>query len=261
MSEFNITLAQEFVESTDPFPVDFDLAWQWMGYARKDVAKKSFEKAQFSESIDYCQLRKKVELPQGGNTYRDEIKLSIECFKTWAMMAGTDQGRMVRKYFLECEKIAKQKDRNPLGAYGERVKLMYDNSQIPQGYWSILHESAFILLWVETVLKCPIDKTDLLDGSIGIRWSQYRKGKDWAGDRINYIYTFPDGRQVDPWCYRMEELHHFRYFMEEYKQEYLIDYLRSKGYTQLLIKQAHEVRVFVGENKTIRESYQMKLFG
>lgn len=256
MSEFNITLAQEFVESTDPFPVDFDLAWQWMGFATKASAKRVL--SQFEKGVDYS--TRMLKNPSAGRP-SELIFLSIDAFKSMGMMAGTEQGKAIRRYFLDCEKIAKQKDRNPLGAYAERVKLMYDNSQIPQGYWSILHESAFILLWVETVLKCPIDKTDLLDGSIGIRWSQYRKGKDWAGDRINYIYTFPDGRQVDPWCYRMEELHHFRYFMEEYKQEYLIDYLRSKGYTQLLIKQAHEVRAFVGESKAIKESYQMKLFG
>jgi hypothetical protein len=39
------------------------------------------------------------------------IQLSIEAFKMWAMMAGTPQGKQVRLYFLECEKIAKQKSK------------------------------------------------------------------------------------------------------------------------------------------------------
>jgi phage anti-repressor protein len=108
MSEFSISLAQEFVESNDPFPVDFDLAWQWLGYSRKDVAKRAFDKAQFSENVDYRLSRRVAENPLGGRP-TETITLSIECFKVWSMMAGTEQGRKVRLYFLECEKIAKEK--------------------------------------------------------------------------------------------------------------------------------------------------------
>lgn len=180
MSEFNITLAQEFVESNDPFPVDFDLAWQWMGYSAKQKALSTL-KNNFDIGVDF--LTKGLKTSSGGRP-SELIVLSIDCFKSMGMMAGTEQGKIIRRYFLDCEKIAKQKDRNPLGAYAERVKLMWDSSLVPQGYWSILQESAFILLWVETSLKCPIDKADLLDGSIGTRWSQYRQGKEWAGDRV-----------------------------------------------------------------------------
>ncbi|MFM6250577.1 MAG: hypothetical protein ACKPEQ_15755, partial [Dolichospermum sp.] len=75
----------------------------------------------------------------------------------------------------------------------------------------------------------PVDKADLLDGSIGIHWSKYREDKDWIGDRIKFKYRFPDGRHCDPWCYRMRELEYFRYFLEQkYKPTLLPQYLESK---------------------------------
>ncbi|MFM6682889.1 MAG: Bro-N domain-containing protein [Dolichospermum sp.] len=117
-----------------------------------------------------------------------------------------------------------------LGAYTQRVEAMFDAAnKIPDGYWCVLHESANLLIWVEQKLKYPVDKADLLDGSIGIHWSKHREGKDWIGDRIKFKYRFPDGRHCDPWCYRMRELEHFRYFLEQkYKPTLLPQYLESK---------------------------------
>ena len=117
-----------------------------------------------------------------------------------------------------------------LGAYTQRVEAMFDDAnKIPDGYWCVLHESANLLIWVEQKLKYPVDKADLLDGSIGIHWSRHREGEDWSGDRIKFKYRFPDGRYCSPWCYQMRELEHFRYFLEQrYKPALLPQYLESK---------------------------------
>lgn len=124
--------------------------------------------------------------------------------------------------------VAEQPQR--LGAYTQRVESMFDDAnKIPTGYWCVLHESANLLIWVEQKLKYPVDKADLLDGSIGIHWSNHRKEKDWGGDRIKFKYRFPDGRYCNPWCYQMRELEHFRYFLEQrYKPALLPQYLESK---------------------------------
>lgn len=117
-----------------------------------------------------------------------------------------------------------------LGAYTERVEcMMLDCNKIPHGYWCVLHESSNLLIYVETVLKLPINKSDLLDGSIGITWSNHRKDKSWAGDRVKYFYRFPDGRPCQPWCYQMRELEHFRYFLEDtYRPILMPRYLEDK---------------------------------
>ncbi|MGL5879816.1 MAG: BRO-N domain-containing protein [Xenococcaceae cyanobacterium] len=121
-------------------------------------------------------------------------------------------------------------DRPVLGAYIERVKTMYDNARnIPEGYWCVLHEASGLLVYVESVLKLPVDKTDLLDGSIGRTWSSHRKDKEWTGNVLKFSYQFPDGRWCNPLCYEYKELEQFRLWLDlQYKKQLMPKYLHSK---------------------------------
>lgn len=123
-----------------------------------------------------------------------------------------------------------QPDRPVLGAYIERVKTMHDNARsIPEGYWCVLHEASGLLVYVESVLKLPVDKADLLDGSIGRTWSEYRKGKDWCGSVKKFSYQFPDGRWCNPLCYEYKELEQFRLWLDRaYKKDLMPRYLENK---------------------------------
>ncbi|WP_062288802.1 hypothetical protein [Nostoc piscinale] len=106
MTNFNIDVARSLYDSLDTFPVDFENAWQWLGYSRKDNAKSKFLKCGFVKGLDYEVFLGVQENPLGGRPSED-ICLTVECLKQWGMMCGTDKGREVRMYFLECEKIAK----------------------------------------------------------------------------------------------------------------------------------------------------------
>lgn len=103
---FSFELAQQLYKSAEKFPVSFDDAWVWMGYSRKDNAKRNFEKAGFVQGIDFEVFLIPAENSSGGRPV-EQIKLSVECFKQWGMMAGTEKGRQIRLYFIECERIAK----------------------------------------------------------------------------------------------------------------------------------------------------------
>ena len=108
--EFSHKLALDIVQSTEQFPVDFDAAWKWIGYSTKQKAKNKLAN-NFEIGFDYTitQMVKRVEGNRGGGSVRFEsISLSIDCFKSLGMMAGTGQGKEVRRYFLECERIAKK---------------------------------------------------------------------------------------------------------------------------------------------------------
>jgi phage anti-repressor protein len=104
------------VRSDNDFPIDFDDAWRWIGYTRKENAKSklvnNFDKNdEYIEAQDFASPN--GEAKRGGHN-RDLIYLTIECFKAFCMMAGTAKGRAVRKYFLDCEaelkrRIAKEK--------------------------------------------------------------------------------------------------------------------------------------------------------
>jgi hypothetical protein len=52
----NLTFNQEqaiaLYESSEEFPVDFDKAWQWLGYSSKQAAKKKLS-GNFEKGLDY----------------------------------------------------------------------------------------------------------------------------------------------------------------------------------------------------------------
>jgi phage anti-repressor protein len=102
--ELSHELALALVQATDPFPVDFDDAWQWIGYSSKQKAKTKLIN-NFEEGIDF--LTGWVKSPQGGRP-SESIQLSVECLKAFGMMAGTAKGKEIRRYFLECEQLAKE---------------------------------------------------------------------------------------------------------------------------------------------------------
>lgn len=104
---FTQELAYSLYNSTEEFPINFDDAWQWLEFSRRDSAKRSFENSGFIEGIDFRSFHRIVERSIGASK-REEIQMSVECFKQWGMMAGTEKGKQIRLYFLECEKLAKK---------------------------------------------------------------------------------------------------------------------------------------------------------
>lgn len=93
---------QEFCIDLEGIAPDGQPVWQWMGYARKDNAIRSLSK--LDEGVDFL-LRKSAEqtLGRGGHN-RETVLFSRDGFKQWGMLAGTDRGRQIRLYFIECEK-------------------------------------------------------------------------------------------------------------------------------------------------------------
>lgn len=107
-TNFDFQLAQSLYVANKQFPVNFDDAWQWLEYSRKDSAKRHFDKCNFIQDVDFSSLHINVERAIGA-TSKIEIHLTIECFKLWAMMTSSSMGNEVRQYFLQCERIAKDK--------------------------------------------------------------------------------------------------------------------------------------------------------
>ncbi len=104
-----VTVFSEIIQKDEAFPVDFDRAWQWIGYSTKQKAKEALERS-FVASKDY-QINRAVRLVkrvQGGGNKADEIMLSTDCFKSFCMMAGTEKGKEVRRYFIEAEKLLRK---------------------------------------------------------------------------------------------------------------------------------------------------------
>ena len=95
--------------SDEGFPIDFDDAWRWVGYKKKESPLRKL-KAKFEEGFDYIVVNliasPNREAIKGGQN-RIVIKLTIDCFKIFCMMADTSKGKEVRKYFIQCEQRLK----------------------------------------------------------------------------------------------------------------------------------------------------------
>ena len=93
---------------TDDYVVDMDGIWQWLGYSNKQNAKRKLRLA-FTESRDYIlpifkddQAGKSV--GQHGGHNREVIRMNVETFKAFCMMAGTAKGAQVRSYYIQLER-------------------------------------------------------------------------------------------------------------------------------------------------------------
>ena len=114
--------------------------------------------------------------------------------------------------------------------YIQRLENTYDH-EIADHLWSVFREGAEVLLLVEKKMRVPVDKMDLCDGSIGRRWSDYRKTQDWATSPVeSYTHVFRDQRENRyPMAYQLTELQHFRRWVREvYVPDYLPKYLVDK---------------------------------
>lgn len=119
MADFTLELAKELVTSQEQFPIDFEDAYLWLDYSRKDNAKTSFLKCGFIEGVDYTLLRVKERVNGnngGGIVSKETIYLTVDCFKHWGMMINSEKGRQIRLYFLECEKQLKTITTKPKSA-------------------------------------------------------------------------------------------------------------------------------------------------
>lgn len=92
---------EAIAQSQDRFPVDFDQAWQWIGYSTKGNARRKLE-ADFVEGLDYLLINIDKQ-HESGTKYVHQIMLTVPCFREFCMMAGTEQGKKVRLYYLEVE--------------------------------------------------------------------------------------------------------------------------------------------------------------
>lgn len=131
--------------------------------------------------------------------------------------------------------------------YIKRLENIRDH-QIDDNLWMIFREAAELLLIVEKDWRVPIDDYDILDGSIGKRWNEYRKDKQWAGTTGTYTHKYRDQRG-DRQCnaYGYNELPYFKKWLREiYIPDYLPRYLVNK-----YGKQA--VRLIYTENGTLTD--------
>lgn len=113
--------------------------------------------------------------------------------------------------------------------YAKRVQIA-SAWDIPKGYWCVFHEMSLLANKVGETYN--VKEFDLIDGSVGKCWSNYRKGKPWELPSTTFELRFNDRRDLarpEAKAYRNEELFYFRDWLEnEYKDVNLPKYLLNK---------------------------------
>lgn len=228
---FSQELALDIYNSEEVHPVDLDDAWQWLGYSRKSDCLTKL-RGNFEEGEDFYGKPRKSST---GGRPSNSIFLTIDCFKSMGMMAGTSQGKAIRKYFLECEKIAKTKakpKKRAIDYYTDRVmNLDKDLPDVPQGYWTIMQHCGQVLLKVER-LGYPVEAYHLCDGSIGTLWKNHRitLGLDESlvkKTKYNGVNQAPFPVPVNAYPY--SELGIFAEWLKSiYEPDYLPKYLKGR---------------------------------
>ena len=236
--DFSINLAKALIESTEEFPVDFEECWIWLGYSRKDKALETL-KSYFTEGEDFA-LHRSGEWTQGGRS-KDLYRLTVNCLKEFGMIARTEQGKQIRKYFLECEKLAKersQQNSKPSQApfWWNRLLLFRSQNKVPLGYFSIFEETIILVSDLETV-GYVIPDSAIPDISIGLCWAKHLRNEGIEPNEVavTYPHQYPDKRdRVNANAYPEEMLPKFRkWFRETYKPIKLPAYLGNKDKTSL----------------------------
>jgi phage anti-repressor protein len=91
MAEMMLEQFGRIVRSSEQYPVDFDQAWQWVGYSNKANALRILQ-SKFEAGTDYSSLLMNRSDGNPGKPYTAYF-LTVDCFKSFCMMAGTEKGK------------------------------------------------------------------------------------------------------------------------------------------------------------------------
>lgn len=146
-----------------------------------------------------------------------------------------------------------------------------DNSKdhkIDYKHWAVFQEADWVFVMVERDWGVPVEEFDLLDGSIGKRWSSYRKDKSWNSSLGEYIHVFRDRRgERTAHAFDHLELSYFKEWLDKvYIHKWLPDYLIRKFgrkatrliYTEngLLTDEILELTKITRETRQMKEKFQ-----
>lgn len=100
------------------FPIKLDDIFKLLGFANKGNAKRTLEN-NFIKEEDYKEVFLQKEKNLSGGRPTEEIVMNIETFKGLCMMARTEEGKKIRKYYSKLESI-----------FNETIKEEQKNHQI-----------------------------------------------------------------------------------------------------------------------------------
>ena len=94
--------------STDDYPINLEDVFPMIGFANKENAKRTL-KNNFTENEDYKKLLVHTDEQKNGENRgghnKETVMLNVDTFKNLCMLAKTDQGKKIRKYYVKLENV------------------------------------------------------------------------------------------------------------------------------------------------------------
>lgn len=229
-------LTQDFVlaalDSKEEYPVDFDDVWQTVGYTRKDNAKRSLLSSGYVAGEDFWVFLKNEENPEGGRP-EEKIYLTVDCFKAFCMLTRSEQGREVRKYFIEVER-----------AYRQQLEAQF-NAPAPDRKVAELEE---LLADWQVKYRHIYDRM------------QYFQARSIGGDMLKRLQEKPEEFSEDSeWLWQIAGVHCKYYFVGRCKEDliYGVDYVlgNRKGQIKLTPHAALQMMLNLRSRKGVQVRY------
>jgi phage anti-repressor protein len=160
----NQTLIPVFTTEIGGVPtqaVDARELHEFLGIGKKfsDWIKDRINEYEFVEDVDYVLISQNGEIKtgRGGNRRSIDYHLSLGTAKELGMVEKNKQGRLIRRYFIECERAALQATSSP-----SRMKNIQDLNLILPPHFHLKNTSAFKLHADTRILFWTLEKRDKL---------------------------------------------------------------------------------------------------
>jgi len=234
MSNLSVTLPEStivgFLESEYECAVDIELLVGIGVYSRKDHAVRALKK-NFEEGIDFSSSKGRASQQGVSATC---YFLTSDCFKQMCMMAETEFGRAVRKYYLEVERRWKESRKTSQAPYHwQRLQTFSEKTgRLPAGYFCIFQEITPLVRDLES-LGYHLPENAIIDSSIGKRFCEHLRNECQIDPDVvcrTYKHWYPGRRwSVDANLYPLNLIGVFREWLEyQYYHEYLIPYFKGR---------------------------------
>ncbi len=195
--------------SKTDFLVDLDSVWKWLGFSRKDPAKRLLV-TYFVENVDYkITLHRTVERSK---TSVEQILLTITTFKKFCLKAGTKKADEIHDYYIKLEELLQETINDETSELRNQLKLKDDkfkNDVKLEKHNLLLQEygKSSPLVYIAKIKSYE-------DGTYGVKIGESRRGiaDRYAEHKSNYQECiFLD-------CFRVIRSKDFESFLHSHKE-------------------------------------------
>ena len=188
--EFSFKYYIENKDNLNLFLIDLDDVYKFIGFTRKDHAKRLLNSKSFKENQDYIIKR----LPRSGETTgnkKEQILFNITCFKKFCLKADTQESDKISDYFIKIEyivfkymeikhnkqleenkKIIDEKEQLLQIKDDENKKIINEKEQILQIKDNILEENKKIIEEKDKIIK---DKDEVINNIKQLKYEDAEK--------------------------------------------------------------------------------------